>query len=688
MTDWNEKLNTIWGRDLSGQNLTLAEALLGGRAEEKRASTLPAPSGKTRTALKDQKFTELDDNEVDYEFGSPNRFFGTHANLVPLVSAVQGQRPFYGARFYNQALPLVNAEAPLVQSLVDGDPEGRSFDDLMGETVGAVRAKVAGRVLKVTPDFIELSDEQGKSHQVDLYNTFAFNRKTHQHNTAMVKVGDLVQPKQLLAKSNYTDDHGTLAMGLNARIGLVPYLGHTMDDSMVISESLAKRLTSEQMIGHDLDYHRGVKGGKAHYAGIFPKKFVNDQLKKLDDDGVVMVGQKLLPGDPIALATRPRVISSQAAQLGQLSKHMRNARSDAALVWDHEDIGTVTDVAKVRGGVKVNVLYQSPTKVGDKTVLRSGQKGIVSHIIPDEHMPRTLDGKPLELLLNQMGIPSRVNPSLPYELLLGKLARITGKPYKLPAFNKPDENWHEQVAAELAKYGVSDREEVFDPKYNRKLEQPILVGDGHIQKLHHTGESKHSARGQGSYDANMQPSHGGGAGAMSKRLSGLESYGLLSAGAYNILRDGATVRGTKNDDYWSRLRQGHDAPEPGSPFVWQKFQALLNGAGYATKDGKDGEQRLQMMTDKDLDAHTPMEVKTGDIVDLGSLEAINGGLFDPALTGANKWGSITLPFKVPNPAAHDMLRKLLGMTEKEFRAVLAGQAELPARLRGKMETTQ
>lgn len=685
-TSWSEKLQSIWGRDLSGQRLTLVEALLGG-ATEKRAAVVK-PSGKARVALKDREFTELDDNDVDYEFGSPNRFFGTHANLVPLVSAVQGQRPFYGARFFNQALPLVKPEAPLVQNLVDGDAEGRSFDDLMGATAGAVRAKTGGRVIKVTPDAIELEGEDGKPQVVDLYNQFAFNRKTHVHNTPTVKPGDLVQPGHLLARSNYTDDHGTLAMGTNVRVGLVPYLGHTMDDSLVISEALAKRMTSEQMVGHDLDYHRDVKGGKAHYAGIFPKKFINDQLKKLDDDGVILPGQKVLPGDPIILATRPRVISSQAAQLGQLSKHMRNARSDAAIIWDHEDPGVVTDVAKVKGGVKVNVVFQSPTKVGDKIVLRSGAKGIVSHIIPDEHMPRTAaDGKPLEMLLNPMGIPSRVNNSLPYELLLGKIARLTGKPYKLPGFNQPNEAWHDMVQGELDKHGLKDREEVFDPKHNRKLENPIMVGEGFAVKLHHTGESKASARGQGSYSADLQPSHGGADTAKSKRLSGLESYGLLSAGAYNVLRDGATVRGTKNDDYWSRLRQGHDAPEPGQPFVWKKFQALLNGAGYATRDLPDGEQRLQMWTDRDLDAHQPMEVKTGDIVDLGTLEPVAGGLFDPALTGANKWGSITLPFKVPNPAAHDMLRKLLGMTEKEFRAVLAGQAELPERLR-KYETTQ
>ena len=636
-----------------------------------------------RVALRDGAFAEVGDDEVDFEFESPTRFFGSHVNLIPLQSAVAGPRLFYGARFYNQALPLINAESPLVQARADDQPDGEiaSFDDVLGRYAGAVRAGHAGTISAVTPDEIEITDQGGERHRLGLYNRFPFNRKTQVHNTALVKPGDTVKPNQVIAKSNFTDDTGALAMGVNARVGVVPYLGRSMDDAIVISEAFAKRLTSNHLYGHDLDYKRGVKGGKGHYMGIFPNQFTNDQLKKLDDDGVVKPGMELNEGDPIVLATKPRVVTSANAQLGLLSKHMRNARQDAALTWDKTTAGRVVDVEKLRSGVRVNIETDMPAREGDKIVFRSGQKGIVSHIIPDEHMPRTTDGQPLEVLLNPLGVPSRVNNSIIYELLLGKVAQKLGKKFKLASFNQPGEKWFDLVNRELNAAGLNDTEEVFDPLANRKLENPITVGVGHVLKLHHTAESKLSARGQGAYTADQQPLHGGGDAGGAKRMSGLETHSLLSSGAYKLLREGATLRGQRNDEYWRMLRQGHEPRPPGSPFVWDKFNILLRGAGYQTKNLGQGRMRLQFWTDKDLDREQPIEVRTGDLVDIGNMQAVKGGLFDDALTGSGSWGYIQLPHPVPNPAAEDVIRKLLGLTEKQFRAILAGEAELPEHLR-------
>lgn len=630
-----------------------------------------------RSALRDGQFTEVDHGDVDYEFGSPNKFFGSHVNLIPLHSAVAGPRLFYGARFYNQALPLTKPEAPLVQALNDDDPDGRTFDENFGSFAGAARAKGDGRVLSVDPNHIEIEDNAGKKSRVSMYNKFPFNRKTSIHSTPTVKPGDTFKKGQLLARSNYTDEQGTLAMGLNARIGLVPYLGKSMDDAVVVSEAFAKKLASDHLYGHDLEYKRGIKGGKAHHMGFFPNKFPKKQLDQLDDDGVIQPGAVVNSGDPIVLATKPRVISSASAQLGLLSKHMRNARTDASILWDQETPGQVVDVQKLRHGVKVNIQTQVPTKEGDKIVLRAGQKGIISKIIPDNDMPRTVDGKPLEVLLNPLGIPSRVNNSLIYELLLGKAARKNGQPYKLPTFLPKGQNWYDMVQAELDKAGVPDTEEVFDPRLNKKLENPITVGDAYVLKLHHTASSKISARGQGAYNADQQPLHGSGEQAQSKRLSGLESHSLLSAGAYGVLREGATLRGQRNDEYWRQLRQGYEPRPPGTPFVWDKFKALLTGAGYQVRKMGQGRERLTFFTDKDLEKQAPLEVKTGDIVDLGTMEPTHGGLFDPALTGGSKWGYINLPFSVPSPAAEEVVRKLLGLTEKDYRAVIAGEMELP-----------
>jgi len=641
-------------------------------------------AGKTpqqRKALKDYQFSEVPDNEIDYELSSPNQFFGSHVNLIPLQNAVAGPRLFYGARFQNQAMPLTNREAPLVQSVIDDDPQGRTFDEFYGDKMGAIRSPHAGVVKSISPDEIAIMDSAtGKIKKVSVYNQMPLNRKTAIHSTPVVKPGDTVTAGQLLAGSNYTDPKGALAMGVNARVGLTPHKGFSMDDAISISESFAKRLTQEALYDHSLDYKRGVKGGKSHYAGLFPNQFTNDQLDNLDDDGVAHVGTVVNKGDPIILATRPKVISSTNAQISKLSSHMRNARSDAAVLWHSDEPGVVSDVKKLRSGVRANVIVKQPAKLGDKITFRPGQKSIVSEIIPDEHMPRTTDGKPLEVLLNPLGLPSRVNNNLIYEILLGKIAAHNGKPYRIPAFNKAGEKWFDFVEKELADNELKKTEEVFDPLSHKKLENPITVGNAYVTKLHHTSESKASVRGQGAYTQDEAPARGGGEMAQAKKLGNLEVSALLSSGAYGVLREGATIRGQKNDEYWKALREGHTPTKPGSPFVWHKLHALLTGSGYLARKIPGGKERLTFYTDKDLERAKPIEVKTGDIVDLDTLAPVKGGLFDDAITGGNAWGKIPLPFPVVNPAAETIVRKVLGLTENQFRDILAGKVEMPAHL--------
>lgn len=635
-------------------------------------------------AVKDGQIQEVDDEEVEYEITNPASFFSTHVNLIPMQSAVQAPRLFYGARFYNQALPVSKPEAPLVQNLNTADPEGRSFDQIMGKAAGALTVDDdddSAEVLEVDADHITLRTPTGEKKTHYLYNAFPFNRKTQSTQTPVVKPGDVVTKGQLLARSNFTDDKGALALGVNARVGLVPYKGHSFEDAVVMSESFAKKLESEHSYTIGQSYENSIKGGKDHYVSLFPTTYNKDQLKNLDDDGVVQVGTQVKTGDPLVLATRPRVFSSTTSQLGSLSKAMRQSRHDATKLWDDEHVGIVTDVAKTKKGVKVQVKTMAPTHEGDKVVFRSGQKGVVSKIIPDDQMPRTLDGQPLELLLNPLGLPSRANNSMIYELLLGKAAAAKGEPIKIPGFNKPEEKWHEMVKKTLGETGLSDTEEVFDPVLNKKLGQPVTVGMGYVLKLHHTSASKASARGQGGYDANQQPLKGGSEAAQSKRLSGLEVHSMLSAGAYANLKEGATLRGQKNDEYWRALRAGQTPKPPGRPFVWDKFQALLTGTGMHARDIGDGKLRLGPFTDDDLEKKQPMTIENGELVDIHSLEPVPGGLFDSAIVGNNKWGKVELPFAIPNPAFEGAIRHLLGLTEKELRGILAGTGELPERLR-------
>lgn len=642
-----------------------------------------AATAPVRFGVKNEQIQEIGEDEADWVLENPANLYGSHVNSIPLQPTLQSTRQFYGARFFNQAVPQRKGEAPLVQNLAVGDKEGRSFDDIMGQFAGALRSKHAGKVVSVEPRKMVIETPEGKKEEVAMYNNFTFNRKTGISHRPRVKVGDEVTPGQLLASSNYTDDNGTLAMGLNARIGLVPFKGFSMDDAVVISEGFAKRLDSEHTYTNVQDFDDNIRGGLNHFRALFPDKFNRSQLENMDNNGVVKPGTILKPGDPMILATRPRVLSSASAQLGRLSRAMRTTRTNASQTWEGRNDAEVTDVAKTKDGYKVVVKTFNTTKPGDKIVMRSGQKGVVSVILPDEQMLRTADGKPMDVLLNPLGIPSRANSSLPYELLLGKVARKMGQPLKLAAYTAPGRAWYDEVADKLAQAGLEADERVFDPMEGRPLENPITVGEGYIMKLHHTADSKANSRSQGGYDAWEQPLRGGGEGAGAKRLSGLEVGSLMSAGAYATLREGATLRGQKNDDYWRKLRAGQTARPQNRPFAWDKFRAMLTGAGLRTKDMPGGVVRLGPVTDRDLTNFNPVEIRNGGLINLDTFEPDKGGLFDPAVVGGNRWGRIPLPFPVPNPAFEDTIRHLLGMKKQELRDVMAGKLELPPHLRGR-----
>lgn len=628
------------------------------------------------SVIRNSKIDTADEKDVDVELMSPTRYVGTHANIVPLFNNAQSPRLFYAARFVNQAMPIKFRETPLVQALDPEDPDGRSFEDIFGERMGARYFKDAeGEVVNVEPDNIAIKLPDGSIKNVGLYNNFQFNRKTQLSNKPLVKVGDKVKKGQLLAGSNFTDDNGTVSMGINARVALVPYKGYSMDDAIVVSESFAKRLTSEHNYAHELSKEGDLKFGKPHYTALFPRQFTKEQLANLDDNGVVKPGTVLHKGDPIILATRPKTISSNS-HLGKLGKTFRQMRSDATEVWDHDYPGVVTDSIYGKKNARVFVNADVPLKVGDKQILRNGQKSIVSKILPDEQMLRSMDGTPFEVLLNPLALPSRVNTATPYELLLGKLAAMDGKPIKVPSFNKAGTSRLDDVIKELEKRGVSDTEEVFDPMTNRKLEQPVTTGIGYFYKLHHVVDSKISARGQGSYSLEGQPVKGGGENAQAKRLGGLETTALMAHGAYATLREGATLRGQQNDDYWRLVRQGYTPAEPGKPFVWDKFKALLNGAGYMARDLGKGTLRLSPFTDKDLAKLNPIELKNAKSVNIGTLEPEKGGLFDSSIVAGNRWGRITLPTVMPNPAFEKQIQQLLGITNADMRKVIAGEMTL------------
>ena len=623
------------------------------------------PGDKIRAMVKAHQVQYVSKGDVDYELPSHTQMFSSGSNLVPLTSGIKGGRLLMGAKYVTQALPLKDAEAPLVQNLAD---DGKSFDEKYGEKVGAIRAKQAGVVTDIGKGGITVKYADGTKQTHEMYENFPFNRKTFIHNTPVVGIGDQVKPGQVLAKSNYTNDKGDLAIGTNLRVAYMPYKGLNFEDAVVISESAAKRLSSEHMYQHYLDEPDNHEISRKHFVSAYPTKYDRLQLNTVDENGVVKPGTHVKYGDPLILALK------RAAPTAVHRSH-KPLFTDASMTWNHEFEGVVTDVDTLKdGSPNITVKAYAPAVEGDKMAGRYGDKGVISKIVPDHEMIHDKDGKPYEILLNPLGVISRGNPSQLFEAALGKIARKRGEPYRVPAFN--DESLVDSVKRELSRYNLSDTEDVTDPATGKVIPK-IMTGERFMFKLHHTSESKGKGRGDtGAYTAEGIPAKGGEFGA--KRISNMEINSLISHGATEVLRDAQVVRGQRNDEFWKNFRMGYNPPSPKVPFVYNKFLGFLQGAGINVK--KEG-NRLQLfaLTDKDVDKFTAGPIQNTKTVENNNLEEIPGGLFDRGLTGGhggNRWSHIQLSEPMPNPIMEEPIRRLLGLTQKKYEAVLSGRENI------------
>jgi len=621
-------------------------------------------------ALVGGKMQYVPREDVQYFMPNMDNTFSGLTNMVPMKSMVKGQRVIMGARMFTQALPLVNAEAPLVQSGVADNPE-KSYEDLMGEKLGAVRAQEPAQVVAVTPDEIVLRTKTGEKKTVELYNEMPFNRKTAWSQRPAVQPGDMVQPGQLLATSNFTDAGGSAALGLNLRVAYLPFRGKIYEDASIISESAAKRLTSDHMYQNEVEWDDNTHVGKKAFVSLFPAEYDKKVLEKFDDTGAIKKGTTVNYGDPLVLVAKKR-----DQVYGKVHRGRAGNFSNDTITWDHHTPGIVTDVEQTKKGVSVVVKTQAPMEVGDKLTGRFGDKGVVAEIVPDDQMPKDRDGRPFEVLVSPLGLISRVNPAQVVEAALGKVAAKTGKPFKIADFDDT-KDLVEFAQQELNKHGMSDTEDVIDPETGRKI-PGVLTGQRFFMKLHHTAESKGQGRATGGYTAEGTPAKGGSEGA--KRVGMLELGALLSHGAGRVIRDAKMVRGQANPEYWSQFMAGYDPPLPKIPHVYEKFVNQLKAAGINTvRTGT--KTHIMALTNKDvLELAGDRELQNAETVDWkGNLKPKPGGLFDEKLTGGhtgNRWAKITLHEPMPNPVMEEPIRRILGLTEKKFLAILAGREQL------------
>jgi len=621
------------------------------------------------TAIRGGAVARVPRDQVRYELPGMEAAMSPLSNLVPLKSNAKGHRAIMASRMITQALPLVGAQAQLVQNRIPG--QEKSYAQEYAKFMGAVRATQGGRVADVTPDGIKVKYDDGSTGTIETYSNFPLNRKTAFTQTPLVQAGDRFEADQLLARSNFTDEQGSTALGINARTAYVPYHGRGFEDAIIISKSMAKRMTSEHLYQDGHEWGPSDKRGRRDFVSLFPGVYEKSKLEPLDDDGVIKPGTTVKYGDPLVLVAREKPMTGR-----EISRGRKTAYSNNSVTWDHHDDGVVTDVVKTDKGIQLAVTAKSQFKDGDKMSGLYGDKG-VAMIVDDEKMPKDAQGRPFEVLLNPLSLASRVNPSQKFEAVLGKLAEMLGKPYQIEDWKKPGETW-EFIKSELAQHGLKDKEDIVDPETGRTIKN-VLTGSRYFMKLHHVAEGKRQGRSIGAYTAEGTPMRGGDSGGKSKRLGLLETNALLSHGALQVLRDAKLIRGQSSPDFWSQVASGFPPPMPKVPLVYQKFVANLQAAGInPVRTGR--RVQLLAMTDKDVeDRAGDREITNSETVDWKDpTKGIPGGLFDPRATGwpANsQWSFIKLHEPMPNPVFEEPIRKLLGLTGKAYTDVLAGREQ-------------
>lgn len=514
--------------------------------------------------------------------------------------------------------------------------------------------------------------------EVDDSNMFAVENGLIIHNTfltmyPLVKVGDKVKKGDILADSNFTKN-GELALGVNLNVAYIPYKGWTHEDSIVISESTAKKLTSQHMYTKEFETNVDSYIDKASFIKWFPTKITTANIQKLDDAGVVKKGQTVQRGDILITGLRRKTLTNADNMMKKLRGSLVNPYKDASEVWDHDTPGKVIDVVKQGKLTRVVVTTEDTAKVGDKISGLHGNKGTIGLIIPDSEMPIDSRGNHVDAMFNPASVPSRVNPGQLYEAMEGKRALLKGQKSIIDNFDPADSS--EKVLAKMQKDKVPVEEPLYDAKTNKPLGN-VFVGTPYIIKLHKQTEGNFSALYRGAYDINNQPVKGGEEGA--KGIGQLDVFALLGHNARHNLAEMATYKSDRNDDFWNQLEAGITPTPAKEPFAFNKFKSLVTASGIGIEEEKDS-LNLAPLNDKTITSISKGAIQKGSILEnhMGKDRPEKGGIFDPVVTGGlsgKNWAHVNLASPIVNPLFEGVVATLLhkditGMTGNQIKSEL------------------
>ncbi len=541
-------------------------------------------------------------SKVDYMDVSPKQIISVSAALIPFLENDDANRALMGANMQRQAVPLLRTDAPLVGTGIEYEAAKDS-----GATVVA---KNSGEVMKVTGDKILIKTDEGT---VDKYRISKFSRSNQGscvNQKPIVRKGDRVFENMIIADGPATDQ-GELALGRNCVIAFMPWQGYNYEDAILINENLVKEdaLTSVHIEEYEAEA-RDTKLGPEEITRDIPN-VGDDALKDLDDRGVIRVGAEVEPGDILVGKVTPKGETELSAEerllraiFGEKAREVR----DTSLKVPHGEEGIVVDVkvfnredgdelkAGVNKLVRVYVAKKLKITVGDKLAGRHGNKGVISRILPEEDMPFMPNGEPVEIVLNPLGVPSRMNVGQVLETHLGMAARALGIHVSTPVFNGATEKEVEDILEE-ANLDRDGKTLLYDGRTGEAFENRVTVGVMYMLKLHHLAHDKMHGRSTGPYSLVTQQPLGGKAQFGGQRFGEMEVWALEAYGASHTLQEMLTV---KSDDVVGRVQayeaivKGENVPEPGIPESFKVLIKEMQSIGLDAKVYSEEEEELSI----------------------------------------------------------------------------------------------
>ncbi len=493
-------------------------------------------------------------NEVDYIDVSPEQPFSIATSMIPFLEHDDANRALMGSNMQKQATPCIVPEAPLVATGM----EERAAKD----TGRLIYATEAGTVTQADGRVIKVKNEKGKEAEYPLVNFVRTNGFTVLHQRPSVSVGDKVKKGTLLADMS-TSDKGQLALGQNALVAFMCWSGANYEDAIIISERLVK--DSKFTTIHIEEFVCNVRDTK-----LGPEETTHDipnvseaKLRNLDEDGVVRVGSEVRAGDILVGKITPKgetQLTPEERLLRSIFGDKARDVKDSSLRMENGKRGRIIGVKvfsreaghQLESGIikriHIEIAQLRAVSVGDKLAGRHGNKGVISRILPEEDMPYMADGRPVDVILTPLGVPSRMNLGQILELHLGLAANSLDYQAICPPFAGATET---EIRSELSKAGFSEsgKMQLFDGRTGEAFEQDVSVGYMYILKLHHMVEDKIHMRSIGPYSLITQQPLGGKAQGGGQRFGEMEVWALLGYGAAYTLREMLTV---KSDDITGR----------------------------------------------------------------------------------------------------------------------------------------